>query len=249
MVPDEAGDRARPRRSCRGRSGPGRAASPRVQPCVQRGQMDATDVARRGDGIDLAGRLQLDHRLNSTGITMTVMVRVPLTPSDHERGERLGRLLRQARGERSIVAVAGRPGSPRRLSARSRPDASPLPPFSRLRRWPSRWGCRSMPWSGRRAARRGMTPRPDGPALNSELASRTDLQDGALPGRVDHCRSGAVPGAERGQQAEPAADAGSGRRSGAEVRRASGSGTSATARRRRRTAPTWCARPRSSCRA
>jgi len=77
---------------------------------VQSGQNGRHDVARRGDGIDLAGRLQLDHRLNSTGITMTVMVRVPLTPSDHERGERLGRLLRQARGERSIVAVAGAAG-------------------------------------------------------------------------------------------------------------------------------------------
>ena len=34
------------------------------------------------------------------------MVRVPLTPQDRERGERLGRLLRVARGERSIVDVA-----------------------------------------------------------------------------------------------------------------------------------------------
>jgi transcriptional regulator with XRE-family HTH domain len=41
---------------------------------------------------------------------MTDMVRVPLTPSDRERGERLGRLLRDARGERSIVDVAGAAG-------------------------------------------------------------------------------------------------------------------------------------------
>jgi transcriptional regulator with XRE-family HTH domain len=34
------------------------------------------------------------------------MVRVPLTTSERERGERLGALLRQARGERSIVDVA-----------------------------------------------------------------------------------------------------------------------------------------------
>lgn len=34
------------------------------------------------------------------------MVRVPLTPQDRERGERLGRLLRDARGARSIVDVA-----------------------------------------------------------------------------------------------------------------------------------------------
>ena len=38
------------------------------------------------------------------------MVRVPLTPSDRERGERLGRVLRDARGDRSIVDVAGSAG-------------------------------------------------------------------------------------------------------------------------------------------
>ena len=34
------------------------------------------------------------------------MVRVPLTPADRERGERLGVLLREARGDRSLVEVA-----------------------------------------------------------------------------------------------------------------------------------------------
>ncbi|MDQ4119121.1 MAG: helix-turn-helix domain-containing protein [Actinomycetota bacterium] len=34
------------------------------------------------------------------------MVRVPLTPDERERGERLGRALREARGERSIADVA-----------------------------------------------------------------------------------------------------------------------------------------------
>ena len=34
------------------------------------------------------------------------MVRVPLTPADRERGERLGLLLRKARGDRSLVEVA-----------------------------------------------------------------------------------------------------------------------------------------------
>ena len=38
------------------------------------------------------------------------MVRIPLTAADRERGERLGRLLRDARGERSIVDVAGTAG-------------------------------------------------------------------------------------------------------------------------------------------
>lgn len=35
-----------------------------------------------------------------------MMVRLPLTPAEIERGERLGTLLRQARGERSMLTVA-----------------------------------------------------------------------------------------------------------------------------------------------
>lgn len=35
------------------------------------------------------------------------MVRVPLTPAERERGEQLGALLREARGERSLGEVAG----------------------------------------------------------------------------------------------------------------------------------------------
>jgi transcriptional regulator with XRE-family HTH domain len=38
------------------------------------------------------------------------MVRVPLTPADRERGERLGQLLREARGDRSLVDVAAAAG-------------------------------------------------------------------------------------------------------------------------------------------
>jgi transcriptional regulator with XRE-family HTH domain len=38
------------------------------------------------------------------------MVRVPLTPADRERGERLGALLREARGDRSLVQVAAEAG-------------------------------------------------------------------------------------------------------------------------------------------
>jgi transcriptional regulator with XRE-family HTH domain len=38
------------------------------------------------------------------------MVRVPLTPADRERGERLGQLLREARGDRSLVEVAAAAG-------------------------------------------------------------------------------------------------------------------------------------------
>ncbi|GAA1252335.1 hypothetical protein GCM10009609_14560 [Pseudonocardia aurantiaca] len=38
------------------------------------------------------------------------MVRVPLTPADRERGERLGAMLREARAERSLVEVAAAAG-------------------------------------------------------------------------------------------------------------------------------------------
>ncbi|QEV21173.1 helix-turn-helix domain-containing protein [Streptomyces alboniger] len=38
------------------------------------------------------------------------MVRTPLTPEERERGERLGRLLRDARGPRSMVSVAAEAG-------------------------------------------------------------------------------------------------------------------------------------------
>ena len=38
------------------------------------------------------------------------MVREPLTPADRERGERLGRLLREARAGRSLGEVAGAAG-------------------------------------------------------------------------------------------------------------------------------------------
>lgn len=38
------------------------------------------------------------------------MVRVPLTPAERDRGERLGGLLRDARGDRSPAEVAARAG-------------------------------------------------------------------------------------------------------------------------------------------
>ncbi|RNL85765.1 helix-turn-helix domain-containing protein [Halostreptopolyspora alba] len=38
------------------------------------------------------------------------MVRVPLTEDERDRGERLGRLLREARGERSMASVAAQAG-------------------------------------------------------------------------------------------------------------------------------------------
>jgi hypothetical protein len=40
------------------------------------------------------------------------MVRPPLSPEDHARGERLGLLLRQARGPRSMAQIAAASGIP-----------------------------------------------------------------------------------------------------------------------------------------
>lgn len=40
------------------------------------------------------------------------MVRPPLSPGERERGERLGRLLREARGQRSMAEIAAASGVP-----------------------------------------------------------------------------------------------------------------------------------------
>lgn len=40
------------------------------------------------------------------------MVRPPLSPEEHARGQRLGQLLRQARGQRSMTEVAAASGIP-----------------------------------------------------------------------------------------------------------------------------------------
>jgi transcriptional regulator with XRE-family HTH domain len=44
------------------------------------------------------------------GISITRMVRPPLTPAERERGRRLGALLRAARGERTPAEVAAASG-------------------------------------------------------------------------------------------------------------------------------------------
>ena len=43
-------------------------------------------------------------------LVLVLMVRVPLTTEERERGERLGAVLRQARAERSMVEVAAEAG-------------------------------------------------------------------------------------------------------------------------------------------
>jgi transcriptional regulator with XRE-family HTH domain len=57
------------------------------------------------------------------------MVRTPLTPQERERGERLGRLLREARGERSMVDVAARAGISPETLRKIETGRAPTPAF------------------------------------------------------------------------------------------------------------------------
>ncbi|MGW4750503.1 helix-turn-helix domain-containing protein, partial [Streptomyces sp. NPDC004290] len=57
------------------------------------------------------------------------MVRNPLTPEERERGERLGRLLREARGDRSMVAVAAGAGISAETQRKLHTGRAPTPAF------------------------------------------------------------------------------------------------------------------------
>lgn len=57
------------------------------------------------------------------------MVRVPLTPDDHERGRRLGRALRDARGSRSMTSVAAAAGVPVETVRKIESGRVPTPTF------------------------------------------------------------------------------------------------------------------------
>jgi transcriptional regulator with XRE-family HTH domain len=57
------------------------------------------------------------------------MVRPPLTPEERARGERLGDLLRRARGERSMVEVAERAGIPVETLRKIESGRVPTPAF------------------------------------------------------------------------------------------------------------------------
>ncbi|CAL9357153.1 hypothetical protein SUDANB106_00588 [Streptomyces sp. enrichment culture] len=69
-------------------------------------------------------------RTNSyTGISITVMVRTPLTPWERQRGERLGALLREARGGRSMVEVAAAAGVSAETLRKIETGRAPTPAF------------------------------------------------------------------------------------------------------------------------
>jgi transcriptional regulator with XRE-family HTH domain len=60
---------------------------------------------------------------------MGAMVRTPLTPEEHERGERLGRLLREARGGRSMVEIAAEAGVSAETLRKIETGRAPTPAF------------------------------------------------------------------------------------------------------------------------
>jgi transcriptional regulator with XRE-family HTH domain len=57
------------------------------------------------------------------------MVRTPLTPVERRRGERLGALLRQARGDRSMVQIAAAAGLSAETLRKIETGRAPTPAF------------------------------------------------------------------------------------------------------------------------
>lgn len=57
------------------------------------------------------------------------MVRTPLTPEERERGERLGKLLREARGVRSMTEVAASAGISAETLRKIETGRAPTPAF------------------------------------------------------------------------------------------------------------------------
>lgn len=57
------------------------------------------------------------------------MVRTPLTPEERERGERLGRLLREARGPRSMNEIAAAAGLSPETLRKIETGRAPTPAF------------------------------------------------------------------------------------------------------------------------
>lgn len=57
------------------------------------------------------------------------MVRTPLTPEERERGERLGQLLREARGARSMAEIAAEAGLSAETLRKIETGRAPTPAF------------------------------------------------------------------------------------------------------------------------
>jgi DNA-binding phage protein len=64
-----------------------------------------------------------------TGISITDVVRTPLTPGERRRGERLGALLREARGARSMTQIAAAAGLSSETLRKIETGRAPTPAF------------------------------------------------------------------------------------------------------------------------
>jgi ribosome-binding protein aMBF1 (putative translation factor) len=64
-----------------------------------------------------------------TGISITGMVRTPLSPQERHRGERFGALIRRARGDRSMVEVAAAAGVSAETLRKIETGRAPTPAF------------------------------------------------------------------------------------------------------------------------
>jgi DNA-binding XRE family transcriptional regulator len=85
-------------------------------------------LPRTGTGPDQIGP-DPDGANSYTGISITDMVRIPLTPQERQRGERFGALLRQARGERSMVDIAAAAGVSVETLRKIETGRAPTPAF------------------------------------------------------------------------------------------------------------------------
>ncbi|MCC8482087.1 helix-turn-helix domain-containing protein [Streptomyces globisporus] len=88
------------------------------------------------------------------------MVRTPLTPEERLRGERLGALLRAARGERSMAAVAASAGISAETLRKIETGRAPTPAFFTVAALAGALGLSLDEILGRCAAERAEAPAP-----------------------------------------------------------------------------------------
>lgn len=92
---------------------------------------------------------------------MTPMVRPMLTPEERARGQRLGAVLRQARGDRSMVEIAALAGVPAETLRKIETGRIPTPAFFTVAALAEAAG---VPLSALAATAEDPAARPPGPA-------------------------------------------------------------------------------------
>ena len=97
------------------------------------GGTEATGIGRGRSGVRTRGRPRTPGAARRshtyTGITITGVVRPPLSPSERRRGERFGAMLRTARGARSMVDVASAAGVSAETLRKIETGRAPTPAF------------------------------------------------------------------------------------------------------------------------